>query len=444
MTKNTLFAILQQIEYDLPRFQAWAKAHQDDTQEIQPEKWTAKLRLINALSNCFFFLPAVSRLTLATQIVTPFENAVRHWIYFRASWKLRWYKLRGLTVVAIAGSYAKTSTKHILEHSLSADIPTLITPKSYNTLLGISGVIRTQLKPEHKLFIVEFGEHYPQDIAHLTTFIKPHLGILTPLGRQHLEVIGGFENVLKSFSYFANYFAKKPERLLIAESTNQQLTAANLLKTQVATYGTQPSATYRVFNTKISRAGTEYEIMDQTTHQTYQVFSPLFGEHQAVNSLTSIWLATKLNLTLGSIVKRLSTMPYIERRHQPTFAENNVLVLDNSYNTNADSVTESLKLVNQLEPTHRIIVTLGFTELGNESEKIHREFGKQLAKTVDYVGLIKAPWTEAIMEGFTSAGGKKDHVKVGPSQEAAFAQVQQYVIPGSIVLFEGGYREVYI
>lgn len=440
MTKATILAILQQSEYDVARLEKWLTAHQGPAElnEVAPADWTTKLKLINFITFIFFFLPGLWSIRLALGLIAPFEWVVRQYYYTAAAWKLWYYKLRGLKVVAIAGSYGKTSTKTILFSTYSTLTPTLMTPKSINTLLGIAQIILHDLKPEHKIFLVEFGEYHLHDIPELTKFVKPHFGILTPIGRQHLELLGSFDNVLATFRHFIKYFAKKPDQLIVAADN------AAFFPEKLNFYGTAPQSIFRAINIKVSRAGTEFECLDHSQNATLQVFSPLFGEHQAVNALPAFWLAPKLKVSQVEVVKKLRTIPYIPRRHEPTFAQNNVLILDNSYNTNADAVKESLKLLNQLNPARRLMVTLGFTELGEETEKIHYEFGQQIADQVDYVGLIEAPWTQAIIEGFTQAGGERTHIVVGSSQEEAFAQIQQYIIPNSIVLFEGGYREVYV
>ena len=437
--KNTLLAIFQQGEYDHARLKKWYADHRTNLPALEPEQWTPKLKLLNALSLVFFFLPTVTSLGIALVLITPFEMMLRQTLYTQASLKLWWYKWKGLQVVAIAGSYGKTSTKQILFHALSQEKSVLYTPESINTLLGIAQVIRKDLKPHHQVFIVEFGEYHPEDIPNLTRFVKPHFGILTPIGRQHLEIIGGFEALVKTFTSYIAFFQKKPATLLVAEQNKQYFPT---LKLQY--YGAAPESHWRVFNTRVTRAGTEYEVLDRVHNVTYQSFTPLFGEHQAINALTVFWLATLLHLPIDNVNRRLRTTPYITRRHQPTFAEHNVLILDNSYNTNPESAQESLRLLNQLEPTRRLLITLGFTELGTESDKIHYEFGQLLAKHVDYIGLIQAPWTQKIVDGFLAAGGSKDHLQVGASQEEAFAKIQAAVIPGSVVLFEGGFREVYV
>lgn len=442
MDKTTLLAILQQSEYDLPRWHRWIADHPNQTEMITPAAWTTKLKAIYTLSVCFFFLSPVTAITWAVHLTQPGETVIRKYHYWKAGRILHRQKERGLIVVAIAGSYAKTSTKHILNHALSGTHHVLVTPKSINTILGIAQVIERDLQSGHALFVVELGEYHRGDIAELCAFIQPDYGILTPIGRQHLDILGSFENVIAELSDLLAYFKFDPERTLVAEQNRQRF------KTQKLTYyGTESVNTYRLTSSTITRAGTEYEVaLPKKTEQPEELkmFSPLFGQHQAVNTLPAFWLGDKLDLDRTEIKKRIATLPYIHRRHEPTFAEPNVLILDNSYNTNADSINESLKLLNQLQPTNRIVVTLGFTETGAAAHQLHLELGEALAQQVDYLGLIEAPWTQDIVTGFTKAGGNPDHVKIGKDQDQAFRLLQDAVIPGSVVLFEGGYQEVYV
>lgn len=436
MNTTTLLAILQQSEYDFHILKRWEKAHRHEDIRLEPEKWTAKLRVVRAACRALPMVPMLTRIQLGLWLLAPFEYVVRQLIYSQAQQKLASFRKNGLKVVAVAGSYGKTSTKNILVHTLSEQKKVLATPLSINTMLGISQIVKKDLLASHDVFIVELGEYHPEDIPQLTKFLQPDFGILTPIGRQHLEIIGGMENIIQSLKTFVDFFPK--DRLIIHE-LNQAV-----FNMDASWYGKEKQSTLQVRNAKVTRAGTEFEVFVENTDQPYSAFIPLFGEHQAINTLTAIWMGEKLGIEPKHIIKRLRTLPYITRRHEPTFAEHNVLILDNSYNTNPDSVQESLKLVNALEPSKRFIVTVGFTELGDESEKIHREFGKQLANQIDYVGLIKAPWSDTIVDGFVSAGGNKDHIFIGQSQEEAFAKIQKFVVPNSVVLFEGGYREVYI
>lgn len=444
-SRSELLAIMQQCEYDLAQFNHWTQAHQRDHLNITPATPTLKLKLVELLSRLLFFASPSSAIYSAVLLLEPFDWVGKQSILILAQLKLWWLRLFGLQVIAIAGSYAKTSTKHLMNHAIGSFVPTLVTPKSYNTPLGIAQVILGQLTAKHRVLVVEFGEYQPRDIEYLTHFVKPDYAVITPIGRQHLAVMGSLKNIVQTFQPLLDFFGSEVSKILIADH-NVEFFASHPRQYQY--YGSNPGSAWSVHNCSVSRAGTEGEFgchlhLDQK-HLSLPFFLPLLGSQFAINSLPSLWLAQQLGLDLSALVKKLRTVPYITRRHQPTFAEHNVLILDNSYNTNPDSVVESLKLLNQLEPTRRFIVTLGFTELGTASAQIHRHFGTQLAHQVDYVGLIESPWAEDIQAGWAAAGGRPNQLVVGKTQDEAFQLLQVHVIPGSVILFEGGYREVYV
>ena len=103
-----------------------------------------------------------------------------------------------LTVIGITGSYGKTTVKEMLKTVLAKKYKVLSTPKSFNTLFGISQVIKEQLKPEHEIFIVEIGAYKIGEIAELCRMVKPKIGILTGITNQHLERFGSEENIIKA------------------------------------------------------------------------------------------------------------------------------------------------------------------------------------------------------------------------------------------------------
>ena len=463
-SKNTLFAILQQAEYDLKYFSQWYEKNKSEIINPKSEikiKWTSKLKLINffyaLLPSTLLginFLSPLQKIKISLVIIKPFEFFIRQFIYAAATAKLLTFKLLGLKVVAIAGSYAKTSTKHILYHSLKSQVSMLITPESVNTPLGIARVILKDLKPEHKLFVAELGEYYRGDISKLCRFTRPNFGILTPIGRQHLERMGSLEVIVATFTELLEYFKFDSSKLLIA-SENEQYFGKHKLnyyglkkkdqklknKNILHSFPRDPFGTFFILHSFISRSGTEFTV--KLPDQELKVFSPLYGEHQAANTLPAFWLAQKLKLNSQLLNSSITQLPFIPHRHQPFFTDNDVLILDNGYNSNPDSVQASLELINALQPTHRIVITPGFLELGTHADELHFLFGKQLAKKTDYLGLLNFPGQQKIIEGFIKAGGKKTNIFTGNSQAAVIAKLQSKIIKGSVILFENGVNEVY-
>ncbi len=437
-SKSTLLAILQQAEYDRADFTKWVQNHQQEEAKITPEKWTLKLRVISILSLLFFWLPLPTALLLALTMVQPIETLLRLSFYTPAMLKLRILQLRGMKVVAIAGSYAKTSTKHIVKHALGDELQVVVTPKSYNTLLGIAKVILGELPLSTQVFVVEMGEFNHGDIKALANLVNPDEVIITPLGRQHLERFGSVEAIADQMKDLVTHLSQDPKHILLAEENERFFGEYNL-----PLYGSSDHSKLQVIGTDVSKRGTDYKI--KIGEQVLSGFLPLFGAHQVRNALVSIWLAQKLDIKPATIVSKLTTVPYIERRHQPHFAANNVVILDNSYNTNPDAAVASLQLLQQLATKDRaLVITAGFTELGKQTHQIHEAFGKLLPTYTEYLGLVNSPWVHDIVKGFISAGGHKDHVMIGKDIDEAFAKAESFVKPNGVVLFEGGYREIYV
>lgn len=435
-SRTTLLAILQQSEYDFAYFDRWYATHREVTAQIEPKTWTPKLKLIQFLSQVWGFLPERIGLKLATSITMPAEWLVRQSTYARARVKLQAAKKHGLKVIAFSGSYGKTSTKSIAAHILSQTAPTLTTGRSINTPLGIAQIILNELKPEHQYFLVELGEYYPGDITELCEFIQPDFGVVTPLGRQHLERMGDLATIARTIVELAQYL-KINQQVLIHESLQPFLTDW----TQWQFYGTSPASQWRLEAGKVTRAGTEGTAVTPT--QTQSIFTPLFGTHQLVNALPGLWLSQQLGLDTTTACKRLATLPYVPHRHEPIFTENNVLILDNGYNSNPDSAETSLQLLKELPGSHKLVVTPGFVELGSASPELHHKFGEQLAAVADAIVILDSPDSMSLKQGWLDAGGSADKIFTAKTQEAAVALLQPYLIADSVLLFENNIPEVY-
>ena len=123
-------------------------------------------------------------LVAANLLTWPVEEAMRQY-YIRSALKI--IRQVNPIVIGITGSYGKTSTKEILAQLLGSKYEVLKTPRTFNTILGVCKVIREELKPKHKYFIVEMGAYKPGEIARICRLVQPQIGILTAVGPQHLE-----------------------------------------------------------------------------------------------------------------------------------------------------------------------------------------------------------------------------------------------------------------
>ena len=132
-------------------------------------------------------------LLVAANVVTkPAEARIRHHYLALASARIT---LIDPVVVAVVGSFGKTSTKHILAQLLQPHVSTLPTRKSFNTLMGVTRVINEDLVPENRVFIVEMDAYAPGEIAAISSLVHPRLAIITGIGPQHMERFGTLERI---------------------------------------------------------------------------------------------------------------------------------------------------------------------------------------------------------------------------------------------------------
>ena len=94
---------------------------------------------------------------------------------------------KNLKIIGITGSYGKTSTKNIINAILSEKYSTVMTPKSYNTTLGVTKTIREYIKPYTEIFVCEMGASRLGDIKEICNFVKPDISVITSIGPQHLS-----------------------------------------------------------------------------------------------------------------------------------------------------------------------------------------------------------------------------------------------------------------
>lgn len=438
MTLTTHLAILQQSEYEWKRYVAWYDRHKDDKNEVAPKKKTVKFRVLFFLAGtASLFVPKVNAVQFALSAISWPESVVKTGILLAARAKLRYLQVRGLVVVGIAGSYAKTSTKHIMHQLLSPYIPTLATPDSVNTALGIAIAVLTRLTAKHKLFIAELGAYVAGDIADLVRYVRPKYGILTPLGTEHLERFGSLENVIAAES---ELMTTLPIDVLCCD-TNTLLLPDSAKTSRVSYYGFFPNSAYDISNVSVTRAGTECILTVGDTPR--KIFIPLYGKHNILNILPTFWVGEKLGISTEHVLAYTGTLKPVPHRMEPTLTENNVLILDNGYNTNPDSSKASLAVLEQVKAAKKVVVTPGFVEMGEKQYAYNIDFGKRIAGVADTVAVTGKTNRKAILEGLSAVKFPKKNIVLADNERHATKLLRKKLVPNSVILFEGGTPEVY-
>jgi UDP-N-acetylmuramoyl-tripeptide--D-alanyl-D-alanine ligase len=429
---TTLLAILQQSEYESGKLAQWVES-QTQTLEISPKDWTLKLKTIQFLTTITKpLLGEMGAITFWSTLISYPQYVYFSWVISRAQVKLRGYQKRGLKVVCIAGSYAKTSTKSITAHILSGSKNILQTPGNINVMIGIARVILHDLQSKHEVFVVELGEYNPGDIKRFTTFLEPSNKILTPIGLAHLERFGTPESLQKEFLSFLTTHPSVPA---IVHEQNRHIIEKHQISGEITYYG--PSSLRDI---EISRSGTEFEVtLDSSLH----AYIPLLGEHNAVNTLPGLILGQQLHIPSSQLLGRLRTLQPVHARLEATLLEQNILMINNGYNSNPGTAIESLKVLGAIEGSQKIVITPGFVEMGEAQEKENELFGERIASVADYVGVVTGANEASLLKGLKNKQYHEDHIFTGRSEEEIMNKLQAVILPNAVILFENSLTEIY-
>jgi UDP-N-acetylmuramoyl-tripeptide--D-alanyl-D-alanine ligase len=341
-------------------------------------------------------------------------------------------------VIAITGSYGKTSVKHILGHALETAAPTLITPGSVNTAMGIARVIRERLQPHHRYFVVEMGAYGPGSIRRLCELTPPKMGIVTAIGMAHYERFKSLETVAVAKFELAEAAAAQGGTIIanaevLEFAAPQRFAAAH--PDIFLTVGADKGATVVITAMRQDIDGIAVTVTWQG--RQYELRAPLFGLQQGKNLGLAFAAACMLGLAPEDVVASVSTTPQIAHRLEVKREANGVTLIDDAYNSNPVGFAAALEVLDLLRASggRRILVTPGMVELGAAHEDEHRRIGRLAADHVDVLVAVAPHRVAPLAEAFKEAAPAAEIVAC-PGFAEAQAWMARNVAAGDVVLLE--------
>ena len=380
-------------------------------------------------------------LIIANKILEPAEERVK--ARFRAEAIDKFTRLKP-KVIAITGSFGKTSTKHILHHILSAAAPTLATPGSVNTDMGITRVIREQLEPTHQFFIVEMGAYGPGSIARLCRLTPPDVGLITAVGAAHYERFRTLDTVARAkFELAESVFARSGQVVVNQDGIAPNLLADRLEKVPGNYQLVGKTGDIRMLDTRMSPDGLEVTI--ETAGESHVLKAPLFGAHQAGNMALAAATAHALGLPWAAIKGALASMPQIRHRLEVTKTAGGPTLINDAYNSNPVGFKSALECLDVLvgEGGRRILITPGMVELGDKHDDEHSALGALTAKHCDIVAIVTPDRIPTFVRALETHNAGGVTVMSFAKQADAEAWVKSHWRKGDAVLFENNLPDLY-
>lgn len=375
----------------------------------------------------------IIRLAILCGLIAPLLCLVANFILLPAEWFGRKHYIDGakkilaeqsnLTIIGVTGSYGKTSMKNFLGELLSEKYDVLVTPKNYNTQLGIARTIREYLKPTHDIFICEMGAMWEGEIAECCDIAQPSIGIITAIGPQHLQTFGDIDTIVRTKFELAQAIEKNDGKLFL-NYDNDYIRKKNC-SIEHSSYGLKKDYDYYADELKSGQDGQSFVFHDGK--KSFEAQTKLLGEHNIENLVGAIAVAKELGVSDKDIkfaIRRIKSVPH---RLELT-TKGDLSIIDDSYNSNPVSSCLAVDTLAKFDGI-KIVVTPGLIELGDDEERYNEELGTHIAKKkCDFVYLVgDNAQTDAIEAGLIHAKFKDSKIqRVKSPQEAVSYATKKY------------------
>ena len=284
-----------------------------------------------------------------------------------------------IPVIAIGGSNGKTTTKEMIRDVLETKYHVLCTEGNLNNHIGVPQTL-LRLEKKHKIAIIEIGTNHPGEIDYLCSVLEPTYGLLTNIGREHLEFFGSLEGVAKSEGELFVWIAKH-HGIIFVNADDKHLVRLSKKNKKIVSFGFSSrgvsiKGTIESFN---ANAQALLQIK-QKGKKAFDITVGISGEHNAKNALAAASVGIKMNVTQAEIQKSLATFQSASNRMQVQHIAN-ITILNDTYNANPDSTLAALTTLQAMKATGKKIAVLAdMLELGEQAEELHRQIGKNTAR----------------------------------------------------------------
>jgi UDP-N-acetylmuramoyl-tripeptide--D-alanyl-D-alanine ligase len=379
---------------------------------------------------------------VANVVLAPVQATI-NWSYrFRAGRKLR---RLGPMVVGITGSYGKTSTKYFTEALLEPRFRVLKTRASFNTILGVCRAINEELGPEHQFLIVEMGAYRRGEIRDMARLTRPHIGVLTAIGPQHLERFGSIETIEKAKFELLQSLAPDDIAVINNDDARVRRLATEHWLPSVQRYGIDPSnGPVDLAAEDISHGpeGLSFTLVERNGTRT-PAKTRLIGLHNVSNILAAATVAKAAGVSLPEIARAIGRLQPVPHRLEVHTGPDGVTIVDDAYNSNPVGASNALDAIAEFKTGRKVLVTPGMVELGAEQDTRNEEFGAKAAKTCNFVILVGTRQTAPIRRGLESAGFDAEHITSVRNLNDGLEALKGIVRAGDVVLFENDLPDLY-
>ena len=348
-------------------------------------------------------------------------------------------------VISVTGSAGKTTTRRLIEAVLATEWKGSASPKSFNNDIGVPFTILAARR-DHRFLVLEIGMNHPGEIQALAEIARPHIAVITMVGRVHLEGLGSLEAIAAEKSSILR--ALEPGGRAIVNGDSAVLDAA---VAAVWGNGNGRSPGGRMERFGASGATLDLRLTGRTVTERGQRIEvngeaiaelQLPGEHNAINALAAIAVGRAMGIGADSLRRGLESVAPANMRLERVERQG-IVFFNDAYNANPDAVAASMRAFAELTPGsgRRVIVLGDMLELGAAAAELHREVGEvagRIHQTTPLAAVVAVGrHASDTREGLVAAGFTGVVRTYGQLDAEATAGVRELLQAGDRVLLKG-------
>jgi len=292
-----------------------------------------------------------------------------------------------IPVIAIGGSNGKTTTKDMIAQILGTSYRVASTAGNFNNHIGVPLTL-FQLTKKHEIAVVEIGTNHPGEIEALCDILRPTHGLVTTIGKEHLEFFGSIEGVAAEEGTLYKYLRGKKKGTAFVYSDDEHVVAQSKGAQKIVRYGfSAPRVHVKGKILSIDQRGcARFQFARTGEKKSSTVILQVPGEHHALNALAAASVGLTFDVPSSRIRQALMKFrPASKRMEVMTCA--GVLIYNDTYNANPDSMIAALRTLACTRVRGKKIAVLAeMRELGEHSYEEHARVGKQVVELgIDYL-----------------------------------------------------------
>jgi len=339
-----------------------------------------------------------------------------------------------IPVVAVTGSTGKTTTKDLIAGVLGRKMAVIKTVGNYNNELGLPLTL-LNLDDRHQAAVLEMAMRGPGQIAELCEISHPQVGVITNIGKTHLELLGSQEAIAEAKGELLTALPTDGCAVLNADDP-WQVKLASRVKGEVIYYGIDNKCQVRATDIRLrGLEGVDFKLHIPSGEA--DCFLPLPGAHNVANALAAAAVGYRFSLTADEISAGLASVSLTGMRLEVKRGIRDTKIIDDSYNASPASTTAALELLAAVDGNRRIAVLGDMYELGKETISGHREVGEKAALlSIDCLCTV-GELAREIAVGAELAGLPKKRIHIFQEKAEAVAFLKSYLQKGDLVLIKG-------